>query len=76
MARHEAPGETAHTSKKVYSKGKRVGHTVGDKTWNGTKWVASNTYRGGKWVAVKTKNGTKWVYHKAKHPIHNTKKAM
>ena len=54
------------TSKKVYKRGKRVGHTVGNKTWNGSKWVASNSWKGGKWVAVKTVNGTKWVYRKGK----------
>ena len=54
------------TSKKVYNRGKRVGHTVGNKTWNGSKWVASNSWKGGKWIAVKTVNGTKWVYRKGK----------
>ena len=54
------------TTKKVYSKGKRVGHTVGSRTWNGSKWVASKSWKGGKWVAVKTVNGTKWVYRKGK----------
>jgi len=54
------------TSKKVYNRGKRVGHTVGSKTWNGSKWVASKSWKGGKWVAVKTVNGTKWVYRKGK----------
>ncbi|MEQ1921506.1 MAG: hypothetical protein ABL952_03255 [Pyrinomonadaceae bacterium] len=49
---------TVNTTKKVYKKGKRVGHTVGSKTWNGSKWVAS-----------KTVNGTKWVYRKAKRPF-------
>ena len=57
------------TSKKVYNKGKRVGYTVGNKTWNGSKWVASKSYRGGRWVAVKTVNGTKWVYRKGKGAI-------
>jgi len=54
-----------NTTKKVYKRGKRVGHTVGSKTWNGSKWVASKSWKGGKWVAVKTVNGTKWVYRKA-----------
>lgn len=60
---------TVNTTKKVYGKGKRIGHTVGSKTWNGSKWVASKSWRGGKWVAVKTVNGTKWVYRKAKRPF-------
>lgn len=64
----DVAGETSHGAKKVYRGGKRVGYTVGRKTWNGTKWVASKTYKGGKWVAVKTKHGTKWVYRKVKHP--------
>jgi len=57
--------KTASRSKKVYKGGKRVGYTVGNKTWDGSKWVASNSWKGGKWVAVKTVNGTKWVYRKA-----------
>ncbi len=60
---------TADTTKKVVKRGLRVGHTVGGKTWNGSKWVASKSWRGGKWVAVKTVNGTKWVYRKAKRPF-------
>ena len=72
----DVAGETSSGAKAVYRGGKRVGYTVGTKTWNGTKWVASKSYSGGKWVAHKTANGTKWTYHKAKHPIHNTKKAL
>ena len=60
---------TVNTTKKVYRKSKRVGYTVGSKTWNGSKWVASKSWKGGKWVAVKTANGTKWVYRKAKYPF-------
>lgn len=58
--------KTVSGTKAVYKGGKRVGYTVGNKTWNGTKWVASKSYKGGKWVAVKTVNGTKWVYQKAR----------
>ena len=68
--------KTVSGSKAVYKGGKRVGYTVGTKTWNGTKWVASKSYKGGRWVAHKTAKGTKWTYHKAKHPIRTTKKAM
>ncbi len=57
--------KTVTGSKKVYRGGKRVGYTVGNKTWDGSKWVASKSWKGGKWVAVKTVNGTKWVYRKA-----------
>jgi hypothetical protein len=64
------------TSKKVYTKGRRIGTTVGNKTWNGSKWVASNSWRGGKWVAVKTVNGTKWVYRKGKGVFTRTKKRV
>ena len=64
----DVAGETSHGARKVYRGGKRVGYTVGKKTWNGTKWVASKSYRGGRWIAIKTKHGTKWVYRKAKHP--------
>jgi hypothetical protein len=69
----DVAGETSHRAKAVYKGGKRVGYTVGTKTWNGSKWVASKSYRGGKWVAHKTANGTKWTYHKAKG---TTKKAL
>jgi hypothetical protein len=58
--------KTVKGTKAVYKGGKRVGYTVGNKTWDGTKWVASNSWKGGKWIAVKTANGTKWVYRKAK----------
>lgn len=67
---------TVKGSKKVYSKGKRVGHTIGDRTWTGTKWVATNTWHGAKWVAVKTANGTKWVYRKGKRAVTGTPKRM
>jgi hypothetical protein len=53
-------------TKKGYNRGRRVGHTVGNRTWNGSRWVASESWRGGKWVAVKTTNGTKWVYRKGR----------
>ena len=62
----DAAGETADTGKVVYKGGKRVGYTVGNKTWDGTKWVATSSWTGGTWVAHKTKKGTKWVYHKGK----------
>lgn len=65
-----------HTSVKVYKKGRRVGTTVGNKTWNGSKWVASKSYHGGRWVAIKTVHGTKWVYRKAKHPRRTTRRAL
>ncbi|CAN5505827.1 hypothetical protein BH10ACI2_BH10ACI2_09860 [soil metagenome] len=60
---------TKNTTVKVVKKGLRVGHTVGSKTWDGTKWVGSKSWKGGKWVAVKTVHGTKWVYRKAKYPF-------
>ena len=58
--------KTISGTKTGWSRGRRIGHTVGTRTWNGTKWVASKSYKGGKWVAVKTVNGTKWVYRKAR----------
>ncbi len=64
------------TTKKVYRKSRKVGTTVGNKTWDGTKWVASKSYRGGKWVAVKTVNGTKWVYRKGRGVVVGTKKKV
>ena len=57
------------TTKTVYKKGRRVGTTVGTKTWDGTKWVASKSWKGGKWVAVKTVNGTKWVYRRGRNAV-------
>ena len=60
------------SSKRVYNRGKRVGHTVGNRTWNGSKWVARKSWRGGRWVAVKTTNGTKWVYYKSKNAVVGT----
>ncbi len=58
-----------NTGKKVYRSSRRVGTTIGNRTWTGTKWVASNTWKGGKWIAVKTANGTKWVYRKGKRTV-------
>lgn len=65
----KAGDKVTSTTKKVYNRGKRVGHTVGSRTWNGSKWVASKSWKGGKWVAVKTVNGTKWVYRKSRNAI-------
>jgi len=62
------------TTKKVYKNGKRVGHTIGSRTWTGSKWVASKSWKGGKWVAVKTVNGTKWVYRKGKGAVVGAKR--
>lgn len=64
------------TTKKAYKKTRRVGTTVGSKTWDGTKWVASKSYRGGRWVAVKTVNGTKWVYRKGKGVVTGTRRRV
>ena len=61
--------KTVMTTKKVVHGGRKIGTTVGSKTWNGSKWVASKSWNGGKWVAVKTVHGTKWVYRKAKSPF-------
>ncbi len=61
------------TTKKVYKKSRRVGTTVGNKTWNGSKWVASKSWNGGKWVAVKTANGTKWVYRRGRNAVRGAK---
>ena len=58
-----------NTTKKVYKKSRKIGTTVGSKTWNGTKWVASKSWKGGKWVAVKTVNGTKWVYRRGRNAV-------
>ena len=63
-------------TKKGYKKGLRVGHTVGSRTWTGTRWVATYTWKGGRWVAVKTANGTKWVYKKGKKVVTGTKKSV
>lgn len=70
----KAGDKVTSTSKKVYSKGKRVGHTIGNRTWTGSKWVASKSWKGGKWVAVKTVNGTKWVYRKGKGAVVGAKR--
>lgn len=72
----KAGDKITSTSKKVYTKGKRVGHTVGTRTWNGSKWVATKSYRGGRWVAVKTVNGTKWVYRKGRGVVMGTKRRI
>ncbi len=56
-------------AKKVGHTTRRVGTTVGKRTWTGTKWVASKSWKGGKWVAVKTVHGTKWVYKKGKNTV-------
>lgn len=58
--------KTVSGTKTGVRKGRRIGHTVGNRTWTGSKWIASKSWRGGKWVAVKTVNGTKWVYRKAR----------
>ena len=63
-------------TKKGYRKGLRVGHTIGSRTWTGTKWVASSAWKGGKWIAVKTSTGTKWVYRKGKNAVTGTKKRV
>ena len=53
-------------AKKVGRPIPQIGTTVGEKTWDGTKWVATKTWKGGKWIAEKTADGVKWVYHEAK----------
>lgn len=58
-------GKTVKGTKTGWRRGKRIGHTIGNRTWTGTKWVASSSWKGGKWIAVKTAQGTKWVYRKA-----------
>jgi hypothetical protein len=68
----KAGDKITDSSKKVYSRGKRVGHTIGNRTWTGSKWVASRSWKGGKWVAVKTAKGTKWVYYKSKRAVMGT----
>lgn len=70
----KAGDQVTKTSKRVYSRGKRVGHTIGNRTWTGSKWVASKSWKGGKWVAVKTVNGTKWVYRKGKGAVVGAKR--
>ncbi len=71
-----AGDKVTKTTKKVYSKGKRVGHTIGNRTWTGSKWVASKSWKGGKWVVVKTVNGSKWVYRKGKGVVTGTKRRI
>jgi hypothetical protein len=72
----QAANKVVSGTKKGYKVSRRVGTTVGKKTWNGTKWVATNTWSGGQWVAVKTVNGSKWVYRKGKRVITGTKKRV
>lgn len=57
--------KTVSGTKTGVRKARRVGTTIGNRTWTGSKWIASKSWKGGKWVAVKTVNGTKWVYRKA-----------
>jgi hypothetical protein len=68
--------KTVSGTKAVYRGGKRVGYTVGNKTWDGSRWVASKSWKGGKWVAVKTVNGTKWVYRKGRNAVTGTRKRI
>lgn len=72
----QAAKSVARGTKKGYKRGLRVGHTIGNRTWTGTKWVASSSWRGGKWIAVKTANGTKWVYRKGKRSVTGTKRRV
>jgi HJR/Mrr/RecB family endonuclease len=72
----QAANKVVRGSKTGYRKGRRVGHTIGNRTWTGTKWVASNTWTGGKWILVKTVNGTKWVYRKGKRAVTGTRKRI
>ena len=72
----QAAKKVATGTKKGYKKGLRVGHTIGNRTWTGTRWVSSNTWKGGKWIVVKTANGTKWVYRKGKGTVTRTKKRV
>lgn len=72
----KAADKVVSGTKKGYKTGRRVGTTIGKKTWTGTKWVATNSWSGGKWVAMKTANGTKWVYRKGKRVVIGTKKRV
>ena len=72
----QAAKTVARGTKKGYNRGLRVGHTIGNRTWTGTRWVASNSWRGGKWVLVKTANGSKWVYRKGKRAVTGTKRRV
>jgi hypothetical protein len=72
----KAANKVVSGTKTGYKKGLRVGHTIGNRTWTGTKWVASNSWKGGKWIAVKTAKGTKWVYRKGKGAVTGTKKRV
>ena len=72
----QAANKVVSSSKRGYRRGRRIGHTIGNRTWTGTKWVASSSWRGGKWILVKTKNGTKWVYRKGRRAVTGTKKRV
>ncbi len=72
----QAAKKVVSGTKTGYQKGRRVGHTIGNRTWTGTKWVASNTWKGGKWILVKTATGTKWVYRKGKRAVTGTRKRV
>jgi hypothetical protein len=72
----QAANKVVSGTKKGYKTGRRVGTTIGKKTWTGTKWVATNSWSGGKWIAVKTVKGTKWVYRKGKGVVTGTKKRV
>lgn len=72
----QAANKVASGSKKTYRTSRRVGTTIGNRTWTGSKWVASNSWQGGKWVLVKTANGSKWVYRKGKRTVRGTKKRV
>ena len=72
----QAANKVVSGTKTGYRRGRRIGHTIGNRTWTGTKWVASSSWRGGKWIAVKTVNGTKWVYRKGKRAVPGTKKRV
>lgn len=75
-ATKDVADKTVSGTKTGWRKGKRIGHTIGNRTWNGSKWVASRSWRGGKWVAVKTATGTKWVYRKGKGVFTKSKKRV
>jgi hypothetical protein len=72
----QAANKVVSGTKTGYRRGRRIGHTIGNRTWTGTKWVASSSWKGGKWIAVKTANGTKWVYRKGKRAVTGTKKRV
>jgi len=72
----QAGNSIVRGTRKTVRTTRRVGTTVGNRTWNGTRWVAANSWRGGKWVAVKTANGTRWVYRKGKRGVRGTRRAL